>query len=472
MVAVEEFTYDANGNRLTANPGGTDVYSYVPGTNLLDNVVGSVTKFFAYDSSGNLTSDQSKSATLNYDHFNRLDTVSFSGQNYLALGYGPAGDRIFKDYHWSVTVPCEGQDSEYTYIEPLDLEDDFQLVFASYEYNQGVESFFHLTSGGPPGPPLPPPLLCTAYHNSLTVYLRGAGGLVLAEYDDFAGNSLKYRFIYAGSKRIAMVEPDGDILYYLADHLGSTRAVVDESGALVDQYKKYHAFGESVDDVVSSENDYKYTGKPFDTDGGFDCYYYGGRYYEPTLGRFLAIDPRAVDAPDWGPYIYTQDNPLKYVDPDGEFLVAAAVIAIIAVLATYEPGNTPTSPEEGESAQPSRTEAEAALEIAAIVTGLSVAASGIEKALENDDTKPTDGGDKDIPQDAKDVAERARTTGGGSTTDGRKGGGKYDNSDGKLPEGNYVEYDVDHKGDSGRSDRRVVYDKNTGKSYYTDDHYE
>ncbi|MFQ5607049.1 MAG: hypothetical protein ACE5GA_03810, partial [Candidatus Zixiibacteriota bacterium] len=65
------------------------------------------------------------------------------------------------------------------------------------------------------------------------------------------------------------------ILYYLADHLGSARAVVDESGALVDQYKKYHAFGESVDDVISSENDYKYTGKPFDSDGGVDRYYYG-----------------------------------------------------------------------------------------------------------------------------------------------------------------------------------------------------
>ena len=51
--------------------------------------------------------------------------------------------------------------------------------------------------------------------------MRGADGSVLAEYDDFAGASLKYRYIYAGAQRIAMVDVSGktniaDITYLIS----------------------------------------------------------------------------------------------------------------------------------------------------------------------------------------------------------------------------------------------------------------
>ena len=120
-----------------------------------------------------------------------------------------------------------------------------------------------------------------------------------------------------------MVDASGNVLYYLNDHLGSARAVVDESGGLVDAYNSYFAFGESADEIISSENSYKYTGKPYDTDGGWDCYYYGARYYDATLGSFLAVDPLNGKYPGISPFVYTANNPLKFVDPAGDSIALA-----------------------------------------------------------------------------------------------------------------------------------------------------
>ena len=47
-------------------------------------------------------------------------------------------------------------------------------------------------------------------------------------------------------------------------------------------------------------------------------YYYGARYYDPDIGQFISIDPLRGKYPGWGTYVYTLQNPLKYIDPDGE----------------------------------------------------------------------------------------------------------------------------------------------------------
>ena len=108
----------------------------------------------------------------------------------------------------------------------------------------------------------------------------------------------------------------GKLNFYLNDHLGSTRLVIDTTGTVKDEYYTT-VFGAPSGQTVSLNQRYRYTGKPFDEDGGIDIYYYGARYYDPMLGRFLAIDPLASKYPGWSPYVYTMDNPLKYIDPDG-----------------------------------------------------------------------------------------------------------------------------------------------------------
>ncbi|MFH0971279.1 MAG: RHS repeat-associated core domain-containing protein, partial [Candidatus Micrarchaeota archaeon] len=83
------------------------------------------------------------------------------------------------------------------------------------------------------------------------------------------------------------------------------------------QEDEYYAFGE-MKSSSGSGNNYKYTGKELDTDTGL--YYYGARYYEPEIGRFLQADAvwgNFEDPLSLNRYVYVKNNPLKYVDPDG-----------------------------------------------------------------------------------------------------------------------------------------------------------
>ncbi len=43
------------------------------------------------------------------------------------------------------------------------------------------------------------------------------------------------------------------------------------------------------------------------------------RLYDPFLGQFISVDPLADKYPGWGAYVYCANNPLKYIDPTGEW---------------------------------------------------------------------------------------------------------------------------------------------------------
>jgi len=63
------------------------------------------------------------------------------------------------------------------------------------------------------------------------------------------------------------------------------------------------------------DNVYKFNGKELDPQTGY--YYYGARYYDPTMSIFLSVDPLAEDFPGWTPYHYVHNNPINMVDPTG-----------------------------------------------------------------------------------------------------------------------------------------------------------
>ncbi|MDQ7917831.1 RHS repeat-associated core domain-containing protein [Mesonia sp. MT50] len=80
---------------------------------------------------------------------------------------------------------------------------------------------------------------------------------------------------------------------------------------------EYLPFGETlVEEHLNSNNSpYKFNAKEFDAETG--NYYYGARYYNPKWSIWLSVDPLAESMPEWSPYNYTMNNPLRYVDPDG-----------------------------------------------------------------------------------------------------------------------------------------------------------
>ena len=111
--------------------------------------------------------------------------------------------------------------------------------------------------------------------------------------------------------------------YFHTDGLGSVVAATDQSGAVLWR-KTYAPFGEQTDTQPDNER-LSYTGKPYDDVTGLS--YFGGRYYDPSLGRFASVDPVGFvesNPMSFNRYLYVNNNPYKYVDPDGEFLNFAA----------------------------------------------------------------------------------------------------------------------------------------------------
>lgn len=118
------------------------------------------------------------------------------------------------------------------------------------------------------------------------------------------------------------------VTYYHNDALGSPVAATDESGNKVWR-EAYHPYGSRIrQENESKGNDIWYTGKPEDKATGLS--YFGARWYDPQLGRFMAMDPvgfREGNIHSFNRYAYANGNPYRYVDPDGR---AAVVIVPVA----------------------------------------------------------------------------------------------------------------------------------------------
>ncbi|WNO10387.1 RHS repeat-associated core domain-containing protein [Teredinibacter sp. KSP-S5-2] len=107
--------------------------------------------------------------------------------------------------------------------------------------------------------------------------------------------------------------------YFHHDKDGSVVAATDEQGKVVWR-KDYAAFGEQVSGDKTNEA-ISYTGKQYDDKTGL--IYFGARYYDPEIGRFISRDPEHVlnhiekNPHMFNRYTYANNNPYRYVDPDG-----------------------------------------------------------------------------------------------------------------------------------------------------------
>ena len=108
---------------------------------------------------------------------------------------------------------------------------------------------------------------------------------------------------------------DGKYHYYLKDHQGNNRVVLDQNGS-VEEVNHYYPFGGTFAST-SSVQPYKYNGKELDRQGGLDWYDYGARHYDAAIGRWHVVDPMAEKYYLWFPYAYCLGNPVRFIDPTG-----------------------------------------------------------------------------------------------------------------------------------------------------------
>uniref|UniRef100_UPI00388D603C RHS repeat domain-containing protein n=1 Tax=Treponema sp. TaxID=166 RepID=UPI00388D603C len=150
--------------------------------------------------------------------------------------------------------------------------------------------------------------------------------------------------IYLGTERVASRigsyntydgEERENTFFYHPDHLGSAQLVTDHSG---NEYQRleYTPYGETWMDLKAETSlilklPYKFSAKELDEETGL--YYYGARYLDPRMSRWITADPAMntgeyFSNPDAGMggiynhvnfnlYHYAGNNPINYTDPDG-----------------------------------------------------------------------------------------------------------------------------------------------------------
>lgn len=133
-------------------------------------------------------------------------------------------------------------------------------------------------------------------------------------------------FYLHSSEQISLERPDPHlgIRYYHPDHLGSTAAITDAGGNIVEE-RAYFPFGSSRSEYrpKSILEAYQFTGMEKDRESAL--FSFGARFYNATLPRFTRADPLGADIPmDWlstpqklNAYAYVANNPINFVDPSG-----------------------------------------------------------------------------------------------------------------------------------------------------------
>jgi RHS repeat-associated protein len=173
----------------------------------------------------------------------------------------------------------------------------------------------------------------THYTSHSTRYLRDAGGNVMAIYKD---SVLIEQPIY-GSSRIGEYEGKtengrlilGERKYELGNHLGNILAIIhdninmhaDSTWVTVINSSDYYPFGLEMKGRVYNDTTgtyrYGFNGKEKDKNFGDVVYDYGFRIYNPTIAKFLSVDPLTESYPWYTSYSYAGNNPIRYIDMDG-----------------------------------------------------------------------------------------------------------------------------------------------------------
>ena len=182
-----------------------------------------------------------------------------------------------------------------------------------------------------------------------------------------AGSSLTLESAAFGG---GLITPSG-AMFYVTDYLGSVRAVVDGKTGELYKASDYSAFGDESVVMVRPQGNTPpqplaaavlpagltlrdgYTGKesqtPDFTTGYTD---FGARQYSPTLCRWMTPDPLSEKYYGVSPYAFCNNNPVNFVDPDGEAFdilwdIASIGMGVSNLIQNVKSGNISGAIEDG-----------------------------------------------------------------------------------------------------------------------------
>ncbi|HWW61450.1 MAG TPA: RHS repeat-associated core domain-containing protein, partial [Thermoanaerobaculia bacterium] len=305
------YQYDGSGNIKQI---GSTIYTY-DGVNRLREVTpgGGNTESYTYDAFGNRTTPLSTTQPCT---FMPNGTFTCSTPSFLQIDADPATNRVkiwTYDAAGNATSDGLGGSSTWDGIGTMrsSLRGGHDLHFL---YNADDERIALVDR--------------IAGRNKTTFTLRGLGNELLRTFvdDETSGSqvwSWKEDEIWRGGSLLANVTPAGT-KHLVLDHLGSPRAIstVSMVGVSVQSFSPFGMGG------VAGSGSLMFTAHERDSATVGDSVvghpdYLHARYYGPTAGRFLSIDPamnleKIIHEPDlWNRYSYVGNNPLKYMDSNG-----------------------------------------------------------------------------------------------------------------------------------------------------------
>ncbi len=368
-----EYFYNAGTNKLS------EIDEFAGTTGSIDWDA-EYTGSFGYDANGNMTSQAGKFTSITYNEFNLPSTVNTGSQTLDAL-YNSSGNRILKEYSsgtWTYYLR-DGSETLATINNAGDVEFNIlglgvegvaevsnpsgvfntsgTITFESENNNTSGSAdgrikagktsgvldwqnydwyYFDITNAGTVNYTLTshayyqPSNTSTSYQiefkNSGLTTVKSSSGMrpLSSSFSVTPGRYYVrvYSYAYTSGEGYG-IQLSGTPLatiaskFYLKDHLGSIRAIVDDAGNHEESFD-YYPFGlEMPDRSSTSDYAYKYTGHERDKETGINIDYMLARGYDPTLARFLQVDPLYDNYPEMSPYAYVGNNPLNAIDPDG-----------------------------------------------------------------------------------------------------------------------------------------------------------
>ena len=306
-----------------------------------------------YGEGNNITINDKYNEILTYDLMGNILTLRRHGKHDSGFGlidkltYKYNGNQLIKVTDAATTsvtsygafqfVDDADVENEYVYDANGNMTEDFNKKISKIEYNllnlpsKLQFSFGHMAEYSYDGAGRK---LSVTYKTSKTNLFVPMGSIVpplstnvaLTLKTDYCGNMIyengQLSKILTDVGYITLANSTPTYHYYLQDHLGNNRVVIDEHGQ-VEQVNHYYAFGGLMGESTGGgAQPYKYNGKELDRMHGLDWYDYGARHYDAVLGRWMCVDPLAEKYDNVGSYIYCKNNPIAFMDMNGKDGVA------------------------------------------------------------------------------------------------------------------------------------------------------